>query len=112
LIPEGIAWEASGLLREFCERRVPPAVRRKVWLEFKRRANAYTLIECRAGIIDPLNISRVPIAKFCYDEVEDIWELRYIDRNDRWHMYFEDVGETLEELIAEVDEDPTGIFWG
>jgi hypothetical protein len=40
-----------------------------------------------------------------------------LDRNDRLHPYKELVPEfspekDLSKLIEEVDEDPTGIFWG
>lgn len=112
MVPEFIDRQARKRIGEFCESRVPLAVRDKVWLEYKKRGSAYTLIECRPDFRDPSEFSRLPIAKFRYDESENSWELRYADRNERWHIYFEDVGDTLEELLAEVDEDPTHIFWG
>jgi len=42
-----------------------------------------------------------------------MWRLYWADRNSRWHEYVE-AGPTyeLEDLLREVDEDPTGIFWG
>lgn len=41
------------------------------------------------------------------------WTLYWSDRNDRWHRY-ELIGPTadIRTLLDEVDQDPTGIFWG
>ncbi len=41
------------------------------------------------------------------------WTLWLVDRNNRWHEYT-DVrpGAGFEELLAEVETDPTAVFWG
>lgn len=41
------------------------------------------------------------------------WTLYWADRNSRWHRY-DDLEATphLDELITEIDEDPTCIFFG
>jgi hypothetical protein len=41
------------------------------------------------------------------------WALYCADRNGRWHNY-PDTKPTrqIDELLTEVDADPTGIFWG
>ena len=44
---------------------------------------------------------------------EEIWTLYCTDRNSRWHLYWEyKPAKNLDELLEEIDEDPTGIFWG
>jgi Protein of unknown function (DUF3024) len=42
-----------------------------------------------------------------------VWSLYWRDRNSRFHAY-DLVSPTarIEELLAEVDRDPTAIFWG
>lgn len=52
-------------------------------------------------------------ARFHYTRSADTWTLYYRDRNLRFHRYdpappSADIGT----LLAEVDRDPTGLFWG
>lgn len=53
------------------------------------------------------------IARFRFRPVTGTWDLYWADRNRRWHLY-EPAPPTayIRTLIAEVDRDPTGIFWG
>jgi hypothetical protein len=57
--------------------------------------------------------TRQPVAQLRYDPDDHHWRLYCADRNSRWHYY--DMAEpttNLDELITEIDNDPTGIFWG
>lgn len=57
--------------------------------------------------------TRLSVAQFRYDAETRHWRLYCADRNSHWHEYDDrDQSERLEDLIAEVDADPTGIFWG
>ena len=41
------------------------------------------------------------------------WTLYAIDRNGRWFLYDDvEASRDVGQLLAEVDEDPTAIFWG
>lgn len=41
------------------------------------------------------------------------WTLWWADRNERWDRYWDmDPTPDVDELLREIDEDPTGIFWG
>ncbi len=53
------------------------------------------------------------IAQLRCDAGTQMWSLWWADRNDRWDR-FRDLEATSEvdELLEEIDEDPTGIFWG
>ncbi len=53
------------------------------------------------------------VAQLRYDERSDRWTLYAADRNSRWFPY-DDVGLSRDvgPLLAEIDEDPTAIFWG
>lgn len=57
--------------------------------------------------------TRVPIARLRYTKTTRVWSLYWRDRNLRFHTY-DVVSPTavIEELLAEVDRDPTAIFWG
>jgi hypothetical protein len=41
------------------------------------------------------------------------WRLSCCDRNERWWPYDNiDPSASIDPLLAEIDADPTGIFWG
>lgn len=53
------------------------------------------------------------VAQLRYDMKRGMWTLYCGDRNSRWHEYT-NVSPTkdIDGLLAEIDRDPTGIFWG
>ena len=112
-VPEIELRRVTKLLEEYCKQRVPAHVRDKVWMVFRRRGGTFTLFECRPYWQDESQTTESPIARFVYHEDSPHWELKWCDRNDRWHPY-QNVGRAahLETLVEEVDLDPTGIFWG
>ncbi len=53
------------------------------------------------------------IAQLRFDPDSDTWSLYCCDRNERWFPYFDtDPSRDVRPLLAEIDADPTGIFWG
>lgn len=100
-------------LTKYCENRVSPALRDKIRLFYKVRGNHVTLIESRPYDDDPSQWSELKVAQFRYDPDENDWHLYGADRNDRWHIYLDvKSSKDIEVLLREVDNDPTGIFWG
>jgi hypothetical protein len=100
-------------LGAFCERRVPPHVRGEIRLSFAFRGNTVTLIEERQRMLDPSQWSRIAIAQLRFDPESGQWRQHFADRNNRWHPYSDrEPSANIEDLIAEIDRDPTGIFWG
>jgi len=71
------------------------------------------MIEARPPFLGPSEWSELRVAQFRYDSETGTWTLYCADRNSRWHPYW-DMEPTTEfdDLLREVDEDPTGIFWG
>jgi hypothetical protein len=56
---------------------------------------------------------RVNVARLRYDTASMLWTLHWSDSNSRWHPYeFERPTKHIERLLAEIDEDPTCIFFG
>ncbi len=74
-----------------------------------------TLMECRPPWHPDMGPewTRFPIVRLRYTKVRREWSLYWRDRNLRFHEY-DLVPSTphLEQLLAEVDRDPTNIFWG
>jgi hypothetical protein len=105
---------AEKLLSAFCESRVPAEVRDRVRLEFEIDEVTATLLECRRHWRDASRPwSRSPRARMRFDPKRHGWELLCRDRNAEWHSYGPlPRAKKLEELLAEISEDPTGVFWG
>lgn len=53
------------------------------------------------------------VAQLRYDSSSGQWSLYCCDRNERWWSY-DNIGssQSVDLLLAEIDADPTGIFWG
>ena len=118
-LPQDVRAQAEAELLEFCDRRVPESVRNEVRLDVAFRGNTATIFERRPPYVS----SFIPasendqwtgrsIAQFRYDAGTRQCALYSTDRHGRWHEYDAfDPSERLEDLIAEVEADPTGIFW-
>jgi hypothetical protein len=111
-LPEIVRRRAEQLLFGFCQLRVPQGAREQYRLEFRIRGNTVTLYECHAPWRSGQAWSRMPSAQFRFDPDELAWTLYWADRNGRWHLY-DNVVPTpdLTDLLAEVNADPTGIFF-
>ena len=102
-------------VRHFCEQRVPPHALHQVRVELVPTRGAVTIVERRAPWREhygPEWTSR-GVARLRYTAKTGLWMLFWSDRNGRWHRYdLIDPTSELRALIAEVDQDPTCIFWG
>ena len=80
---------------------------------FKVRGDSVTLFEEKPSFPDPSEWVDIVVAQFRYDLKKREWTLYSADRNSRWHEYWDiDPHKDFEVLLQEVEEDPTGIFWG
>ena len=105
--------QVEGKLKVFCDRRVPARLRHEVRLGWKFRGNAVTLFQSRPTFPPTDQWVDIPVAQFRFDPKEKTWELYQSDRNGRWHWYINASPTTdFDALLTEVDDDPTGIFWG
>jgi hypothetical protein len=73
-----------------------------------------TIIERRAPRREDFGpqLSSLPIARLRYTAANHAWTLYWRDRNLRFHAC--DLlapSHRVEDLLAEIDRDPTGIFW-
>ena len=100
-------------IRQFCDRRVPAHLRDQVRVEADVRGKSVTIFDCRPPWHPNLtDWSRVPVAQLRYDPDATSWTLYWADRNSRWHRYDDIEPGTADELLNEINEDPTCIFWG
>jgi Protein of unknown function (DUF3024) len=100
-------------IAHYCENKVPKHLRDQVRVEMQTRGRSVTILECRPPWHPNLTEwSRVPVAQLRYDTESLLWTLYCADRNSRWHLYIDTDPGTVDELLTEINADPTGIFWG
>ena len=99
---------------EYCKRKVPAHVLDQVNVSYKIRGNTVTIFENRAPWRHEWKEwTSMPVAQIRYDNNTGKWTLYYADRNDKWHDYIgKNPTKNIDKILQEIDEDPTGIFWG
>jgi Protein of unknown function (DUF3024) len=114
-LPHDVHEPALTLVERFCEECVPPEARAAMRVEHSVRGNAITIVERRppwSELVGP-EWTSMKIAQLRYDPTERTWTLYCADRNERWWPYDSaEPSADIEDLLAAVVEDPTGIFWG
>jgi hypothetical protein len=111
-LPASVKEQAEKLVGTYCEKRNPAHVRDQMRLSFSVRGSSITLFDERPSYLDEKVWIKMSVAQFRYGE-DGKWTLYCADRNSRWHEYWDlDASENLQDLLDEVDDDPTCIFWG
>lgn len=113
MLPEFERRLVERLLDRFYDRRLLAHVQHQTRLGHSIRGNSITLFELRPDFDDPSTWVKSPIAQFRFSPAKGLWSLYWHDRNRRWRLY-DDLAATrnFESMLAEVDRDPTSIFWG
>jgi hypothetical protein len=102
-------------VQRWCRARVPERVRDEVRVEADVAERHVTIVECRPPwqVEASAEWTRSSIARLRYSKSTGLWSLFWRDRNQKFHAYDRvPASASVEELLAEVDRDPTGIFWG
>jgi hypothetical protein len=101
-------------VRAFCADRIPSEVAHQVRLEVEFERSAVVIVERRAPWRKDFGPewSREEIARFRWTATKREWMLQSPDRGG-WRRY-DGIGSTpaIGPLLAEVERDPYGIFWG
>lgn len=104
---------AEHLLIPLCARRSPADLREKVRVSFSITGNQIAIQEHRTCRDDPRTWSAMDIAILDYDAESSTWELFCFDRDSRRISYSPTIPTAdLDALIATIDTDSSGIFWG
>jgi len=102
-------------MQRWCDRRVPEHVRDQLRVECDVAPRHLTVIETRPpwrADFGP-EWTRFPIARLRYTKTTGMWELYWRDRNLKFHRYDRLAPSLLvDDLLAEIERDPTMIFWG
>lgn len=102
-------------VRHYCADKIPPQYRNEVRVESDVRGGHVTIFECRPPWNPDFGSdwTRQPVAQLRFDPADHRWTLYSADRNGRWHDYRNSKPtRQIDELLTEIDADPTGIFWG
>ena len=103
-------------VQRWCRDRVPAHVRDEVRVEVDVAERHVTIVECRPPWRADMGAewTRFPIARLRYAKTTGVWSLYWRDRNlKRFHEYDPAcLRPEVEELLAEVERDPSAIFWG
>ena len=114
-LPREVREPAVSRVERFCKGCVPPEARAEMRVEHSVRGNAITIVERRppwSELVGPERTS-MKIAQRRYDPSERTWTLYCADRSERWWPFdFAEPSADIEDLLAAIDEDPTGLFWG
>ena len=102
-------------VKRFCEARVPPELREEIRIEVIEDRGALTIVDRRPPWSQDYGSewTSVNVARLRYAGTKKLWTLYCSDRDGRWVRY-PYIGPTpeVDPLLAEIDRDPTGIFWG
>lgn len=102
-------------VQRWCRARVPDHARDQVRVETDVVERYVTIVECRPPWRADVGSewTRLPVARLRYAKGARVWSLYWRDRNLKFHAYQRvPASANIEDLLAEVDRDPTAIFWG
>ena len=102
-------------VRRWCEQRVPAHVRDQIRVEVDVAPRHLTIVECRPPWRPEAGPewTRFPIARLRYTKTSRRWSLLWRDRHLRFHAYDRLAPSVhVDDLLREIDADPTAIFWG
>jgi hypothetical protein len=99
-------------IAHYCANKVPAHLRNELRVEFLTRGLSVTIFETRPPWEGGEQWTRLKLAQLRYRPDSSNWALHCRDRNGKWFAYLDGFSGTATELLAEIDEDSTGIFWG
>ena len=99
---------------EFISKRRPPAeIRDKVDFRADINGQEVTLITVRPAYKDPRRKAEYPFAKARWVGSQKVWKLFWMRADMKWHSYKPlPESPSIATLLAEVDRDPHGCFFG
>jgi hypothetical protein len=112
--PAGVLDLDLARIQRWCAARVPEPARHQVRLECEIGARDLTIVERRAPWRDDpgADWTSLPIARLRYAKTAKTWTLHWRDRNLKFHRYDQlPPSAHIDDLLAEIDRDPSGAFW-
>jgi hypothetical protein len=98
---------------KMCKRRSPAHVSDQLRTVYVVKGHDVTVYEERPRWNNPQEWTRSGIAKFKYIRKQSVWTLYWMRQDLKWHLYTPlPESTTIGRLVAEVDKDPHGAFFG
>jgi hypothetical protein len=96
-----------------CQRRSPAHLKDEIRITYKIINHSVEVYEERPGWKKPEEWTSIGVAKFIYTRTSKKWKLYWMRQDLKWHLY-EPLPEstTIDRLVAEVDKDSHGAFFG
>jgi hypothetical protein len=96
-----------------CEKRSPVHIRNELHLDYVIENQSVTIFEERPHWKEPEIVTQTEVAKVTFVRSQKVWKLYWMRGNLKWHSYEPlSSAASLEELVAEIDEDPMCCFFG
>ena len=102
-------------VQRWCAAWAPEHARHQVRVECQVAPRQITIVERRAPPHEGAGSewTSFPVARLRYTAADKSWTLYWRDRNLRFHLYGRlAASNRIDDLLSEIDRDPTCIFWG
>lgn len=100
-------------LGALCRRRCPASLRNQVRLEYRVTRHDVLLYESRPAFRDPSTWTEHGVAKMRFVRTAGEWRLFWQRASLKWQSYEPFASSRdITELVAEIDRDPYGCFFG
>ena len=101
------------LFAAYCEKKVPHHVQDRFMVAFEVRGDEVKLFASKPQWQGQREWTAIKVARFKKDAATNCWQLYGADRNGRWQLFEPyPISMDIEKLLAAVERDVTGIFWG
>lgn len=112
-IPPSVLQDAERKLDAFCRRHSTPRVADRLRYEFSQVRNDMFIHERRPSFTGNPQWGNLIVARLRYYPARGAWFLYWSDSKEKWHRLSGTAGSAdVNDLLAVIDADPTGIFWG
>lgn len=96
-----------------CKEKTPAHLRDELRFEYEIEKQSVVIFEVRPVWNDPSKFTRMPLAKLTYVRSENLWKLYWKRANEKWVGYDPNGSDKeLGNLVAEIDKDSSGCFFG
>lgn len=114
-LPDDVKDDAVALVATYCATAVPSEHDDEIRIEYTVRGNTIAIHERRPPWHEDLSSewTSMRICSMEWDPATRLWTLYARDRNDR-RLDYPNLNPvpSVKPLLMELDDDPTGIFWG
>jgi len=106
-------YKINNFVGTLCKLKAPESIRDQLRYEYTIENQDVIIYEIRPRWNKPDEQTRLPCAKLKFVRSQNVWKLFWHRADMKWHAYDPcKSARDLAELIAEIDTDPHGCFFG